>query len=186
MTDALPPYVQAQGRGRLSELLSSVRLLAFDFDGVFTDNTVYVNQEGSESVRCWRSDGLGITRVRSLGVYVLILSTEVNRVVTARANKLKCPCKQGIEDKATAIQEACRELDIDLAETAFVGNDINDIPAFRSVGIPIAVADSYSEIFPYVLYRTTKPGGLGAVREVCDMVFHAKHNSLTDLDIYVP
>jgi 3-deoxy-D-manno-octulosonate 8-phosphate phosphatase (KDO 8-P phosphatase) len=156
------------------ELLLSVKLIAFDFDGVFTDNTVYVDQNGLESVRCWRSDGLGLARLGSLGVKAFVISTEANPVVSARAQKLKLPCKQGVEDKAAAILSVCNELEIDPKDSIFVGNDINDIPAFQSVGIPIGVADSYPEIYPYILYRTLKPGGFGAVREVCDLVFNAK------------
>jgi YrbI family 3-deoxy-D-manno-octulosonate 8-phosphate phosphatase len=156
-----------------NDLLGSVRLIAFDFDGVFTDNTVYVTQEGVESVRCWRSDGLGLARLRSIGVQAFIISTEANPVVTARAQKLKLPCKQGVEDKAAGILATCSELQIDPQQTMFVGNDINDIPAFQSIGIPVGVADSYLEIYPYVLYRTQKPGGFGAVREICDLVFNA-------------
>ncbi len=181
-----PPYAQPQGLGRLGELLASIRLVAFDFDGVFTDNTVYVTQDGVESVRCWRSDGIGLTRLRSAGVQVLILSTEVNPVVVVRANKLKAPCKQGIEDKAATILETCREQGIDPAQAVFVGNDINDVPAFKAVGLPIAVADAYPEIFPHVLYRTAKSGGHGAVREVCDLIFHAKQGTLAGLEAYVP
>lgn len=157
------------------EVLSSIRLIVFDFDGVFTDNTVYVSQEGIESVRCWRSDGLGLSRLRSLGVSLFIISTETNPVVATRANKLKLPCKQGVEDKAVAIIETCRELGIEPAQTMFVGNDINDIPAFRAIGVPIAVSDAYPEVYPHVLGRTEKPGGLGAVREVCDWVYYAKN-----------
>jgi YrbI family 3-deoxy-D-manno-octulosonate 8-phosphate phosphatase len=156
------------------DLLSSVRLIAFDFDGVFTDNTVYVTQDGVESVRCWRSDGLGLSRLHIVGVQAFIISTEVNPVVSARAQKLKLACKQGIEDKAAAVLATCSELDIPPEQTMFVGNDINDIPAFKSVGLPVAVADAYPDIYPYVLYRTQKPGGMGAVREVCDLVYSAK------------
>lgn len=156
------------------ELLASVQLVAFDFDGVFTDNTVYVSQDGVESVRCWRSDGLGLSRLRSVGVKAFIISTEANPVVTARANKLKVPCKQAIEDKASAILKTCEELGIEPASTMFIGNDINDIPAFNAVGVPVAVADAHPETYPHVLYRTTKPGGFGAVREICDLIFNAK------------
>jgi len=158
-----------------TDLLSSVRLIAFDFDGVFTDNTVYVTQDGVESVRCWRSDGLGLSRLRSVGVQAFIISTEANPVVSARAQKLKLACKQGIEDKAAALLATCSELDIPPEQTMFVGNDINDIPAFKSVGLPVAVADAYPEIYPYVLFRTQKPGGMGAVREICDLVYNAKN-----------
>ena len=157
------------------DLLSSVRLIAFDFDGVFTDNTVYVTQDGVESVRCWRSDGLGLSRLRSAGVQALIISTEVNPVVSARAQKLKIGCKQGIEDKAAAILATCSELDILPEQTMFVGNDINDIPAFKSIGMPVAVAVAYPEVYQYVLYRTQRPGGMGAVREICDLVYNTRN-----------
>lgn len=158
-----------------SETLASVELIAFDFDGVFTDNMVYVTQDGIESVRCWRSDGLGLARLRSVGVQAFIISTEANPVVTARANKLKLPCKQDVEDKAKTILDTCRDLGIAPGQTMFVGNDINDIPAFQSIGVPVAVADAYPEVDPYVIYRTNKPGGYGAVREICDLVFFAKN-----------
>jgi YrbI family 3-deoxy-D-manno-octulosonate 8-phosphate phosphatase len=156
------------------ELLSNVRLIAFDFDGVFTDNTVNVSELGIESVRCWRSDGLGLERLRIVGVKALIVSTEVNPVVSLRAQKLNLPCKQGVKDKAASIMSICKEMQIDPQLTMFVGNDINDILAFQSVGIPVGVADAYPEIYPYILYRTQKPGGFGAVREICDLVYNAK------------
>lgn len=162
------------------DILLSVQLIAFDFDGVFTDNTVYVSQDGVESVRCWRSDGLGLSRLREHGVEAFIISTERNPVVSARAAKLKLACKQGIDDKAAAILATCGELGVDPARTMFVGNDINDIPAFKVVGMPVAVRDSYPEVLPHVLYRTHKPGGFGAVREICDLVFHARNGTLNE------
>lgn len=165
------------------DLLASVRLIAFDFDGVFTDNTVYVSQDGIETVRCWRSDGLGLSRLASVGVSAFIISTEVNPVVTARAQKLKLACKQGVSDKAAAILEVCNALDISPRETMFVGNDINDIPAFQAIGLPVGVADAYPEIYPYVLYRTQKSGGFGAVREICDLVYNARKLPRTEPDL---
>lgn len=158
------------------DTLSSVRLIVFDFDGVFTDNTVYVSQDGIESVRCWRSDGLGLARLRSINVKTYIISTEANPVVTMRAKKLQISCKQGVKDKAKTILETCQEFGIPPENTMFVGNDINDIPAFKSVGIPVAVADAYSEVLPHVVYSTEKCGGFGAVREICDLVFHARND----------
>lgn len=181
-----PPYAQPQGVGRIGELFAGVRLVAFDFDGVFTNNMVYVTQDGVESVRCCRRDGIGLARLHGGGVHTLILSTEVNPVVAARANKLKTPFRQGIEDKGAAILETCKDLGVDATHVIFVGNDINDIPAFKVVGLPVAVADACTEVFPHVLYRTVKPGGYGAVREVCDLVFHAKHGTLGRLDAYAP
>lgn len=180
------PYTRPQGMGRLGELLATIKVVAFDFDGVFTDNMVYVTQDGVESVRCWRSDGIGLSRLRGVGVEPLILSTEVNPVVSVRAQKLKTECRQGIEDKAATIVEFCRERGVDPAQAVFVGNDVNDIPAFKAVGLPVAVSDSYPEIYPHVLYRTASKGGQGAVREVCDLIFHAKHGTLAGLEAYVP
>ena len=162
-----------------NDKLASVKLVAFDFDGVFTDNSVYVSQEGVESVRCWRSDGLGLSRLSKAGVDLLIISTETNPVVSVRAKKLKLPYKQAVEDKALAILETCKELGIDPDDTMFVGNDINDIPAFNVVGMPVAVADAYPETYPHVLYRTNKPGGYGAVREICDLIYNAKQGIKT-------
>lgn len=175
------PYTRPQGMGRLGELLATIKMVAFDFDGVFTDNMVYVTQDGVESVRCWRSDGIGLSRLRGVGVEPLILSTEINPVVSARAAKLKTLCLQGVEDKAEAILAFCRERGVDPQQVAFVGNDVNDIPAFKAVGLPVAVSDGYVEIFPHVLYRTARLGGHGAVREVCDLVFHAKCGNLNEL-----
>ena len=159
--------------------LAAVRLVAFDFDGVFTDNSVYVSQDGVESVRCWRSDGLGVSRLRGTGVKLLIISSEANPVVAARAKKLKLTCKQAVEDKATAILITCKKLGIGLENTMFVGNDINDIPAFNIVGLPVAVSDAYPETYPHISYRTTKPGGYGAVREICDLIYNAKQSVKT-------
>lgn len=159
------------------ELLASVKLIAFDFDGVFTDNTVYVSQNGVESVRCWRSDGLGLSRLRTLGVQLVIISTEMNSVVSVRADKLNVPCKQGVEDKAATLLQICSELSISPEHVMFVGNDINDIPAFQVVGFPVGVGDAYAEVLPYIVIKTEKCGGFGAVREICDLVFNAKNDN---------
>lgn len=159
---------------KISTALASVELIAFDFDGVFTDNTVYISQEGVESVRCWRSDGLGLAKLPKAGVKAFIISTEMNPVVSARARKLRLDCEQGVEDKAEAIARVCQAVGIGLERTMFVGNDINDIPAFRAVGVPVAVADAYPDVLPHVMLVTRKPGGLGAVREVCDLVVEAR------------
>lgn len=159
--------------------LASVKLIAFDFDGVFTDNCVNVSQEGVESVRCWRSDGIGLSRLGRYGVHFIIISTESNPVVAVRAEKLNLPYKQAVQDKALAILETCKELSVDSSETMFVGNDINDIPAFNVVGMPVAVADAYPETYPHVIYRTKKLGGYGAVREICDLIYNAKQTVRT-------
>ena len=161
---------------------SLVELIVFDFDGVFTDNTVYVDETGRESVRCWRSDGLGLSRLREDGVKMYIVSTEKNAVVRVRAEKLDIDCVHGVDDKSCAVSQISDEFGISLERTMFVGNDINDIPALEQVGFPIAVADAYPEILPQVCYQTKAAGGKGAVREICDMV-HQSRNQSSDNEI---
>jgi YrbI family 3-deoxy-D-manno-octulosonate 8-phosphate phosphatase len=156
------------------ELLAQVELVAFDFDGVFTNNMVYVDQDGKETVRCSRSDGLGIERIKEKGVKVVIVSTEINPVVSVRAKKLKIDCYQAVKDKAKAILDICNEMKVKAEKTMFVGNDINDIPAFQVVGFPVCVYDSYPEILPYTIFKTAASGGIGAVREICDLIYFSK------------
>ena len=155
------------------EILSNLKLIAFDFDGVFTANTVYVDEDGRESIRCWRSDGIGLSRLNCVNIHVFIISTETNKVVAKRAQKLKLQFRQGVEDKALEILAICKSLNIEPSQAMFVGNDINDIPAFKIVGYPVAVADAYPEIDPFVIFKTIKMGGYGAVREICDIVYYA-------------
>ena len=118
--------------------------------------------------------GLGLDRLRSVGVEILILSTETNIVVAKRSEKLKVPYMQGVIDKAVALEQYCSRLNISMSSAMFIGNDINDIKALKIVGIPVGVADSYPEILDYVLFQTKKNGGYGAVREVCDLIYFAK------------
>ncbi|HEY5884020.1 MAG TPA: hypothetical protein VIT88_05000, partial [Pyrinomonadaceae bacterium] len=121
----------------LASRVRQTRLIAFDFDGVFTDNLVLVSQDGTESVRCWRGDGLGLRKLDRLGIISLILSTEPNPVVAARARKLDLRCIHGCDDKLTTLKKIAAEHDLDLSQVAFVGNDINDLECLESVGFPI-------------------------------------------------
>lgn len=154
----------------LNHRLANLRLVAFDFDGVFTDNCVYVLQDGNEAVRCWRGDGLGLRKLDTAGIASVIISTETNPVVTARSTKLRVRCIQGCEDKEEALIKIASEMGIGLAEVAFVGNDINDARCLASVGVPIVVADAHPDVLGLAAYRTVARGGFGAVREVCDLV----------------
>lgn len=157
----------------LAARLAGVRLVAFDFDGVFTDNTVYVAQDGSESVRCWRSDGLGLRALESLGIALVILSTEANPVVAARAAKLRVPCFQGLHDKLAEFQRVAGEAGVRQEQVAYLGNDVNDAGCLRWAGVPVVVADAHPAVVPLAAFRTLLPGGRGAVRELCDLIEEA-------------
>lgn len=154
----------------LVERVRRLRVVAFDFDGVFTDNAVYVFQDGREAVRCSRSDGLGLRRLESVGVTPLIVSTETNPVVTERARKLRVRCVQGCADKLEALTALLGEMGLGFEQAAYVGNDINDLACLRRVALPIAVGDAWPELAEVVRYRTRRHGGEGAVREVCDLI----------------
>ncbi len=161
----------------LDALFRAVKLIAFDFDGVFTDNTVYVSQDGVESVRCWRSDGLGLARLRQAGIPSAIVSTETNSVVSARATKLAMRCIQGCDDKLGAVRALAAEHGLTLADVAFVGNDINDLACLEAVGLAIVVQDAHHDVVGAAAYRTTAPGGRGAVREVCDAIIASRRSA---------
>lgn len=158
------------------EKLCSIELVIFDFDGVFTDNTVYVSETGAESVKCSRSDGLGLSRLRSVGVDALIVSTEKNPVVSIRAKKLGLECIQAVQNKAEVLKKLAIDRNLDLSSMMFLGNDINDIPALKIVGFPVAVANAYEEIIPYTIHITKRAGGNGAVREICDEIYFSRKN----------
>ena len=153
----------------LQECIRLIRLVAFDFDGVFTDNMVYVSQDGSEAVRCFRGDGIGLRKLEQLGIETIIISTETNPVVSMRSRKLGIRCVQGCEDKRAALEAIIQEMSLSLAQVAFVGNDVNDLPCLTCVGLPIVVQDAHPDVIPHARYQTRARGGHGAVREVCDL-----------------
>jgi len=141
-----------------------------DFDGVHTDDSALVDQHGQETVRVSRSDGMGVRRLREAGVPMVIVSTETNPVVSARAEKLRVEVRQGVDDKVGAVREWLEEHGVPAARAAYLGNDINDAPPMRLVGWPVSVADARPEILRLARLRLSRPGGHGAVRELCDLV----------------
>ena len=153
----------------INEIITRIRLIAFDFDGVFTNNMVYVLQDGTEAVQCYRSDGIGLTKLNELGIKSVIISTEANPVVSARAKKLKIRCIQNCHDKRAALENIVEEHKLTLKEVAFVGNDVNDRSCLECVELPIVVQDAFPEVAAIARYQTKRPGGYGAVREVCDL-----------------
>lgn len=149
--------------------VSAVRLIAFDFDGVFTDNMVYFFEDGREAVRCWRGDGLGLRKLEQFGIDKVIISTEPNPVVVARSRKLKIQCYNGCDDKLEVLKRVTEGAGLSFDQVAYVGNDINDAPCLGKVGLPIVVRDAHPDVLGYAVYQTRRPGGRGAVREVCDL-----------------
>ena len=127
---------------RRRPLPERVELVVLDFDGVLTDNRVWVDEEGHEMVAANRSDAWGVGQLRKHGLQMIVLSTETNPVVSARCKKMKIPAYQGIQDKAGALPGILHELGVSPEHAIYVGNDINDVPCFPLVACALVVADA--------------------------------------------
>jgi len=147
-----------------------IRLIVYDFDGVMTDNRVVVTQDGGEAVMVNRADGLGVDHFRKLGIPQLILSTETNPVVRARAAKLKLEVIDACRDKKAALISYCRGQAIDLQQVLYVGNDVNDLEAMEAVGYSVAPADAHPRIRAVATVVLRVAGGAGVVRELVDLL----------------
>lgn len=151
-------------------LPATIAALVLDFDGVFTDNKVIVFQDGGEAVVCDRGDGWGIGQLKKTGLPLLILSTEPNPVVKARAEKLGLPYLQNIQDKWSALDAWLQERDIDPAQVVYIGNDANDLPCMTRVGCAVAPADAHPSAQAAAQIILQHNGGDGAIRELCDLI----------------
>lgn len=159
---------------KVLKLLQTAKLLVMDFDGVHTDNFATISQSGRESVRVSRSDGMGISLLHKASLHLLILSTEENEVVSARASKLKVECIQGVTDKATVMKKWLSTRNINLGEIIFIGNDINDVELLSLSGLPVVVRDSHKAALSVAEIRLRRNGGQGAVRELADLILQSR------------
>lgn len=155
---------------RRRPLPDKIELVVLDFDGVVTDNRVWTDEEGHEMVASFRSDGFGLRFLRSLGIQIMVISTEVNQVVTARCRKMRVPVVQGVEDKVSVLKAYLEENAIDPRHVVFLGNDINDVPCFPLVGCGVVVADAQPEALRQADLVLTRRGGHGAVRELSELI----------------
>lgn len=151
-------------------------LLVLDFDGVITDNRVWVSETGQEMVAANRGDSLIMANLKQAGTDVVILSSEVNPVVAARARKMKVEAIHGVglNDKRAVLENLLKERKLDPAQVIYIGNDLNDLPCFDLVGWGVAVADAQPEVIRAADFVTAKPGGHGAVREICNLILSVK------------
>lgn len=153
-----------------------ISLVAFDFDGVFTDNRVWVDENGHEMVAAFRSDSYGMLRLEEKGIRLVVISTETNPVVAARCRKVGIECIQGIKDKASVLKEYLKKNGIKADETIFIGNDINDLGCFQIVGFSVAVADALPDVSKSADLILSHKGGYGAVRELCELILEHLKN----------
>jgi len=150
--------------------VEDIDLIVYDFDGVMTDNRVIVFQDGTEAVIVNRADGFGVSMIRNLGISQLILSTETNPVVKARAEKLCLEVIASCTDKKRTLQEYCTQKGYLLRRVLYVGNDLNDLEVMKVAGFPVAPADAHPDIQSHAKLVTQAKGGEGVIREIADLL----------------
>ena len=150
--------------------LADIDLFVFDFDGVLTNNLVYLDQNGVESVCCSRADGLAFDVLRKLNKAVYILSTEKNSVVSSRANKLDVSVIQGVQDKEESLKSLANSLECELSKIIYIGNDVNDYNSMLICGFSACPSDSHPKIKDIANFVLSSAGGEGVIRELLEEV----------------
>jgi len=159
------------------QTLAGVRLVAFDIDGVFTDGRFYLSNDGIESKAFHTHDGFGVRQLLEAGLAVAVISGRQSAAVDRRMAELGVQYViQGNSDKVAAFEALVTELGISDAQAVYVGDDVPDLPLLRRVGFSVAVSNAHDDVKAESDYTTARAGGFGAVREVCDLVLHARQN----------
>ncbi|XWO13489.1 3-deoxy-D-manno-octulosonate 8-phosphate phosphatase KdsC [Candidatus Hepatincola sp. Pdp] len=163
----------------LKEKLQNTKLICLDMDGTLTDGGMYLDENGIAIRRFYAHDGTGIQMVKALGIQIAIITTSISKIVHERAKMLGIEnIVSGSNKKGDDLLTLCKNLKINPQDTIHMGDDINDIPAFQVVGLPIAVANCAEAILPFVKYKTTHRGGHGAIREICDLILLSRTGKL--------
>ena len=159
----------------------TIKMIICDFDGVVTDNLVITDQNGKESVTASRSDSMHIKKLREMGIEVMVLSSEPNPVVMARAKKMGVEAihNVGMQDKGRVMREVLEQKNVKAENVIYIGNDLNDLPCFEIAGWSVAVADAYPEVIRAADHVLTKTGGHGAIRELCEIVLKNRSNDFS-------
>ncbi len=150
--------------------MKPIKLAVFDFDGVFTDDHVYVDQIGREMIMCSKFDGYGIEILRKAGVTVCVLTKERHPSVVRRCEKLKIPCIQVLDNKIAWLKLEVERLGLSPDEISYMGNDIPDIECLEYVGLAACPCNAHPKVKAVCDLITQNSGGNGAVRELCDMI----------------
>jgi 3-deoxy-D-manno-octulosonate 8-phosphate phosphatase (KDO 8-P phosphatase) len=163
----------------IRDKFNRIRLFALDSDGVLTDGGVYIADDGQEFRRFDIKDGLGLKRVMQAGLQVAIISSASFEAVRVRAIGLGIEnVFLGVGDKLNCLQQLCDQLGINLDEVAYMGDDLPDLPVLRAVGFPITPSDAVEEAKAGSKYISSKPGGAGAIREICEWIVASRIEDL--------
>ncbi len=154
---------------------SKIKFLLLDVDGVLTDGRIIIDSQGNEIKHFNVLDGMGIKLLQKIGVEVGILSSRFSLVVKHRSKELGINVLiQGELEKLNSYEKLLKEKNLKDEDVAYIGDDWVDLPILKRVGLAIGVPNAWYPINKYVDYVTKHPGGLGAVREVCDLILKAK------------
>ncbi|GLQ05754.1 acylneuraminate cytidylyltransferase [Sneathiella chinensis] len=167
---ASSPDRQAQPSGLVPQI---IRTVVMDFDGVHTDNRVYVSEAGVESVVCSRDDGFGVELLRKSGFRLLILSKERNPVVRLRAEKLKVEVMHGVDEKEAILSGWLSDNNLDWKDVAYIGNDLNDLDCIRRAALGFCPADAHLTVRNHADHVLKNAGGSGAIREMAELLLDA-------------
>lgn len=163
-----------------------IRLLALDVDGVLTDGRLWFGNNGEELKAFDIKDGLGIKLLQRAGVAVAIITGRRSELVARRARELGIEhVIQGREDKLVALNALCAELGLNLDEVAYMGDDLPDLSAIRAVGLGVTVADGHPFVARHAAHTTTRGGGAGAVRELCELILRGRGQLDATLESYL-
>ena len=167
---ALPPLAPV-----LQARLAPLRLMAFDVDGVLTDGRLWYAADGGETKSFDAHDGHGIKMLRQAGFKLAIITSRRSAVVDRRARDLGIHyCYQGVADKLATFNELLAELQFDAGQAGYMGDDLLDLPVLVRAGFAASVPGAPAAVLAHVHHVASRPGGRGAVREVCELVLHAQ------------
>ena len=157
------------------EKAARIRLVLFDVDGVLTDGSLYLGDDGQEYKAFHSRDGHGMAMLKEAGVDIGIITGRTSQVVVHRMASLGIEhVYQGQRDKLPAFEALLAKLGISADEVAFVGDDVVDLPILTRVGLAIAVADAHPLVVRHAHWRTPNPGGRGAAQDVCELILEAR------------
>lgn len=155
--------------------LRGVKLLSLDVDGVLTDNSMYFMDDGTRFYKFNVKDGMGLALVRKAGLAQCIITSSETPAIRIRGEVLEIPhVFMGVQNKLEVLTRLCADLGIGLDEVAHIGDDVNDLPVLEAVGCPLTVADAVASVKDKALWISTREGGKGAVREICDLILEAR------------
>ena len=161
-------------KNNLREKLKKLKLIAFDFDGIFTDGKVAVNEDGVESIVCSRKDSFGLNLLQKMGLQLVVITREPNKIVLIRSKKIGLECINNTLDKLGDFKKIISKKRIKPGEAAFMGDDLNDLACMKYAGTAFTVSDAHPDCKSIADYITIRKGGDHAVKEVCDLIISAR------------